>query len=72
MKVKKEQNRIPADKLALYVELMKTNPNIKRKGVRLPYTSFNSQWKHRDYYERICNGAGELWRNTKELKKNSI
>ena len=41
MSSKKEQNSIPADKLALYDELIKTNPEIERRGVKLPYTSFN-------------------------------
>jgi len=41
MSAKKEKNDIPSDKLALYDELIKTNPAIERKGVRLPYTSFN-------------------------------
>jgi hypothetical protein len=41
MSAKKEKNNIPADKLDLYDELIKTNPAIERKGVKLPYTSFN-------------------------------
>lgn len=41
MNAKKEQNSIPADKLALYDELIKTNPEIERKGLKLPYTSAN-------------------------------
>ena len=41
MSTKKEQHSIPADTLALYHELIKTNPDIERKGVKLPYTSFN-------------------------------
>lgn len=41
MSAKKEQNSIPADKLALYNELIKTNPEIERKGLKLPYTSAN-------------------------------
>src|SRR6185295_18855458 len=41
MSAKKENNGIPADKLDLYDELVKTNPAIERKGVKLPYTSFN-------------------------------
>ena len=41
MSAKKEKNDIPADKLDLYDELIKTNPAIERKGVKLPYTSFN-------------------------------
>ena len=41
MSAKKENNDIPSDSLALYDELIKTNPGIERKGVKLPYTSFN-------------------------------
>lgn len=41
MSTKKENNDIPSDSLALYDELIKTNPGIERKGVKLPYTSFN-------------------------------
>ena len=41
MSTKKEQSNIPADILALYVDLIKTNPEIERKGVKLPYTSAN-------------------------------
>jgi len=41
MSAKKEKNDIPSDKLDLYDELIKTNPAIERKGVKLPYTSFN-------------------------------
>ena len=41
MSAKKEKNDIPADKLNLYDELIKTNPAIERKGIKLPYTSFN-------------------------------
>ena len=41
MSAKKENNDIPSDSLALYDELIKTNPAIERKGVKLPYTSFN-------------------------------
>ena len=41
MSAKKGNNNIPPDSLALYDELIKTNPAIERKGVKLPYTSFN-------------------------------
>ena len=41
MSAKKENNNIPSDSLALYDELIKTNPGIERKGIKLPYTSFN-------------------------------
>src|SRR5688500_15173810 len=41
MSAKKENNGIPSDSLALYDELIKTNPVIERKGINLPYTSFN-------------------------------
>lgn len=37
----KERNDISSDKLARYDELIKTNPALERKGVKLPYTSFN-------------------------------
>jgi TfoX/Sxy family transcriptional regulator of competence genes len=41
MNTKKEKSEIPPDKLALYDRLIKTNPEIERKGVGVPYTSFN-------------------------------
>ena len=41
MSTKKEKNDIPADKLKLYDDLIKTNPAIERKGMKLPYTSVN-------------------------------
>lgn len=41
MSAKKDRNNIPSDTLALYDELIKTNPAIERKGVKLPYTSAN-------------------------------
>ena len=41
MSTKKEQSNIPADSSALYDKLVKTNPEIERKGVKLPYTSAN-------------------------------
>ena len=41
MNTKKEQSNNPADRLALYDDLIKTNPEIERKGVKLPYTSAN-------------------------------
>jgi TfoX/Sxy family transcriptional regulator of competence genes len=41
MGTKKEQQTIPSDKLALYDKLLQTHPDIERKGVKLPYTSFN-------------------------------
>ncbi len=37
----KTANQIPQDKLALYDKLIETNPDIDRKGVGMPYTSFN-------------------------------
>jgi TfoX/Sxy family transcriptional regulator of competence genes len=37
----KDQKNIPQESLALYDKLIKTNPAIDRKGVKLPYTSFN-------------------------------
>jgi|HubBroStandDraft_4_1064222.scaffolds.fasta_scaffold00393_3 TfoX/Sxy family transcriptional regulator of competence genes len=36
-----KKNNIPADKLALYEKLVRTNPKIERKGAANPYTSFN-------------------------------
>lgn len=41
MNAKKEDKAISADALALYDKLIKTHPDIERKGVKLPYTSFN-------------------------------
>jgi hypothetical protein len=32
---------VPSDKLQLYEKLMATNPNVKRKGATVPYTSLN-------------------------------
>lgn len=39
--VTKKKNNIPADKLALYEKLVKTNPKIELKGATMPYTSYN-------------------------------
>ena len=36
---KKAASGIPADKLALYEELIATNPDVERKGAKMPYTS---------------------------------
>ena len=33
--------RIPADKLESYEKLVATNPEVKRKGAKTPYTSLN-------------------------------
>jgi hypothetical protein len=41
MPAKKVQPAIPHDRLALYDQLIATNPAIERKGVSLPYTSAN-------------------------------
>jgi TfoX/Sxy family transcriptional regulator of competence genes len=38
---KKEGTTIPSDKLTLYDKLIQTHTDIERKGVKLPYTSFN-------------------------------
>ena len=38
---KKKPDNIPADKVALYDKLIKTNPRIERKGATVPYTSVN-------------------------------
>jgi hypothetical protein len=35
------KHNIPADKLELYDKLVKTNPQIERKGAANPYTSLN-------------------------------
>ena len=37
----KKVNQIPKEKLELYDKLIATNPEIKRKGVTMPYTSLN-------------------------------
>lgn len=37
----KAKVEIPKDKLALYDKLIASNPEIERKGVTNPYTSFN-------------------------------
>src|SRR5580704_4568733 len=36
-----KKNNIPADKLALYEKLVRTNPKVERKGAANPYTSLN-------------------------------
>jgi TfoX/Sxy family transcriptional regulator of competence genes len=36
-----KNNNIPPGKLALYEKLVKTNPQIERKGAANPYTSLN-------------------------------
>lgn len=41
MSKKKEQNSIPADKLALCDALIATIPNLERKGAANTYTSLN-------------------------------
>jgi hypothetical protein len=41
MSTKKEESAIPSDKLALYDRLIQTHPDVERKGLKLPYTSFN-------------------------------
>src|SRR4051812_21830956 len=33
--------RAPADKVTSYEKLVATNPNVKRKGATMPYTSVN-------------------------------
>jgi len=37
----KEPSIIPPENLALYEALVKTNPDIQRKGDKVPYTSLN-------------------------------
>ena len=37
----KAKVEIPEDKLALYDQLIASNPDIERKGVTMPYTSLN-------------------------------
>ena len=37
----KAASAAPADKLALYEKLVATNPQVKRKGATMPYTSVN-------------------------------
>jgi hypothetical protein len=36
-----KKNSIPADKMELYEKLVRTNPQVKRKGAANPYTSLN-------------------------------
>lgn len=40
MSPKREDQTVPSDKLALYDKLIQTHPELERKGVKLPYTSF--------------------------------
>jgi hypothetical protein len=49
-----KKNNIPADKLALYEKLVKTNPKIERKGAANPYTSLN------DHMFTYLNQSGSL------------
>ncbi len=37
----KKTSSAPADKLELYEKLVRTNPQIERKGATMPYTSLN-------------------------------
>jgi hypothetical protein len=37
----KAQPEVPAEKLQLYEKLVGTNPDLKRKGASIPYTSLN-------------------------------
>lgn len=37
----KSKSNVPSDNLALYEELVATNPNAERKGAAMPYTSRN-------------------------------
>ncbi len=37
----KSKCQVPADKLALYEQLVATNPSVQRKGATNPYTSLN-------------------------------
>ncbi len=37
----KAKNEIPEDKLELYEKLVGTNPEVERKGAKVPYTSRN-------------------------------
>jgi hypothetical protein len=39
--MKKPAHSIPADKLELYEKLVRTNPEVERKGAANPYTSRN-------------------------------
>jgi len=41
MATTKTPTGVPADKLALYETLVRTNPNLTRKGAAIPYTSLN-------------------------------
>ncbi len=41
MSPSKPKNNIPADKMELYEKLVRTNPDVKRKGAANPYTSLN-------------------------------
>jgi hypothetical protein len=41
MAAKKERSNVPAEKLALYDKLLEANPEIERKGAKIPYTSHN-------------------------------
>jgi TfoX/Sxy family transcriptional regulator of competence genes len=54
MNTKKEGTSTPSDKLALYDKLIQSHPDIERKGVKLPYTSFNG------HMFTFLSEAGEL------------
>ena len=36
-----KESAVPGEKLALYDKLVATNPNVERKGDKVPYTSLN-------------------------------
>src|SRR5215472_5802019 len=41
MSPKKPEPPMPADKLALYEQVVATVPGVQRKGAKVPYTSLN-------------------------------
>jgi TfoX/Sxy family transcriptional regulator of competence genes len=41
MNTKNDEKTVPSEQLALYDRLIRTHPDIERKGMKLPYTSFN-------------------------------
>ena len=41
MSAKKAEPKMPADKLALYEQVVASVPGVERKGAKVPYTSLN-------------------------------
>lgn len=63
----KKENNIPADKIDLYDQIIKTNPGIEQKGATIPYTSMNG------HMFSFLDKAGSLClRLPKEVKEDFL